>query len=60
MEFNKTRFIYGVRVVMPSRLIAIPCSIVGVLTLGYYVPSWDFRFMAWSCKRDRLRKRGKK
>jgi hypothetical protein len=39
------RFKYGVLVVWPSLWLSIAQSIVGLCTLGYYVPSWDIEWM---------------
>ncbi len=45
------RFEYGLRVVWLSCWISIPQNIVGILTLGYYVPHWDVNWMFWACQR---------
>lgn len=41
------RFTYGVLVVLPGQFLEIPAAIVGICTLGFYVPSWA---MVWYCK----------
>lgn len=56
---KKERFIYGITTVLPLQFIDIAKSIVGILTLGYYVPSWSFVFMA-KMSRRRLQKTRKK
>lgn len=32
------------------------CGIIGVLTLGFYRPWWDFDYRAWSSKKELKRK----
>lgn len=54
-----TRFRYGLIVVWPSLWLTIAQSIVGLFTLGYYVPAWDIEFMYRAgLYYQKLRKRG--
>lgn len=39
------RVLYGLLVVLPGCIVAIPSSMVGILTLGYYSPCWDVSLM---------------
>ena len=41
------RFKYGLLVVWPGMWFCIAQSIVGIFTLGYYVPNWDIEVMWW-------------
>ena len=43
-----SRFRYGLLVVWPSLFLNIAESLVGILLLGYYVPSWDIAYMFWA------------
>jgi hypothetical protein len=45
-----SRFRYGVLVVWPGLWLAILQNLVGILLLGYYVPSWDIHYMCWASK----------
>lgn len=40
-----SRFWYGVLVVTPGLLVGIPQNIIGLCTLGYWVPAWDIEVM---------------
>lgn len=43
-----SRFTYGLLVVWPAQWLAIASALVGIFTLGYYVPCWDVRWMFWA------------
>lgn len=45
MRSNLNRFLYGLLVVFPSLFLSIAQSLVGILCLGYYVPSWGISLM---------------
>ena len=42
-----SRFKYGINYVLPVCLVSIPENIVGVFTLGYYVPSWSIQLICY-------------
>ena len=44
---RRNRFLYGLIVVWPAQWLNIAQSIVGICTLGYYVPSWDINWMCY-------------
>jgi len=45
------RLRYGLLVVWPSLWLGLLCNLVGILCLGYYVPSWDICYMFWAAKK---------
>lgn len=47
----KQRFIYGVKVVLPGCFIGLAEDVVGILTLGYYVPPWRLDWYFYAIKK---------
>lgn len=43
-----SRFRYGLLVVWPSLWINLASVLVGLLTLGYYVPMWEVNWLFWA------------
>lgn len=48
MTATKRRILYGLFAVWPMLWIQIVESIIGILTLGYYVPPLSFRWIAFA------------
>lgn len=42
-----SRFHYGILAVLPAQVVEIGAALVGILCLGYYVPSWTVRWYGW-------------
>ena len=52
---KQSRFKYGLLVVWPSLFATIAAAVVGIFTLGYYVPNWDIEVMWWLTKKTEMR-----
>lgn len=47
----RIRFLYGVLVVFPGCWLSILDNLVGIFTLGYYVPSLSMKWYCFVCMR---------
>lgn len=53
------RLRYGILVVTPLHIISIAAAFVGICTLGYWTPSWEFKWMWFVIKHKGFERGGK-
>lgn len=49
--YKNDRFVYGLQVVWIAQWLEIAQALVGILTLGYYVPSWSIRWYVYKIRK---------
>lgn len=44
---KRERIAWGLTANLPGAFVSLATAAVTIITLGYFVPPWEFRFIAW-------------